>query len=92
MLRVVTFDEKWQNWPTLVISYKVIRGAKTILNRYENFDFHKKKNDILQNSAPGQNVLKKSSWDWSALLAFGALYYQEMAAQTSTEGTASTQQ
>ncbi len=25
---IVTFDEKWQNWPTLAISYNIIRGTK----------------------------------------------------------------
>ncbi len=31
---VITFDEKWQNLPTWVISYKVIRDGKTFLTIY----------------------------------------------------------
>ncbi len=41
----ITFDEKWQNWPTLVISCKVIRGIHIFLTRYyENLDFQDEKN------------------------------------------------
>ncbi len=41
---VVTLDKKWENWPTLIISYKVISGSNICLTRYyENLDFQKKR-------------------------------------------------
>ncbi len=38
----VTFDEKWENLPTLVISYKVTIGTNNFLTKYyENVTFQK---------------------------------------------------
>ncbi len=41
MLHHVTFDEKWENWPILVISYKLIWGTNIFLTRYDNLHFQK---------------------------------------------------
>ncbi len=50
----VKFDEKLQNWPTLVILYNVIRDTHHFLTLYEKCGLTKNK---LQNLAPGQNFV-----------------------------------
>ncbi len=64
--RVILFNKKWQNLPTLVISYKVIRGTNIFLIRYdENLHFQSLKKNYITfikiNSVPGPNLAKNNN-------------------------------